>query len=281
MKTQNSIREPSAAGSFYPADKVKLKETIIKFITSLDSEIIKGQIFGIISPHAGYRYSGGIAAEAYKQIHSKKFDNVVVISPSHFEEFSECSVFFGDYITPLGIIPTNKELANSIASSSPDIKESTRGHRYEHALEVQLPFLQVVLKSFKLVPIVMGNQDYTTAENLSNALQTVLSNPDFKNLKTLIVGSSDLSHYLPIEKSKVMDNIISKNIRDFDAKKLAVDIASNKCQACGFGPILSTMLTSKKLGATHSKVLSYGTSGDFNNDYNSVVGYLSGVFHDL
>jgi len=279
MSTQNTIREPSAAGSFYPAKKEELEETITKMLKSSDSEIISGQIFGIVSPHAGYTYSGKIAADAYKQIRSKNFDNVIVIAPSHFEEYSGCSVFFGNYITPLGIIPTNKELSKAIVSSVPNIKESISGHRYEHALEVQLPFLQVVLENFKLVPIVMGHQDYSTAENLSNAIWIALSNPAFKNQKTLIVGSSDLSHYLPVEEANEMDNVVSRDIRVFDAKKLSDDITSNKCQACGFGPILSTMLTSKKLGATQSKVVSYGTSGDVSKDYKNVVGYLSGVFY--
>jgi AmmeMemoRadiSam system protein B len=279
MKTQNSYREPSAAGSFYPAKKEKLKETIMKMLKSSSTEVTRGQILGIISPHAGYTYSGLIAADVYKQIQSKKFDNVIVISPSHFEEFSGCSVFFGDYITPLGIISTNIELAKVIVSSSPIVKESTSGHRYEHALEVQLPFLQVVLESFELVPIVMGHQDYSTAEDLSNAICTALSIPVFKNQKSLIVGSSDLSHYLPIEKAKERDSVVLQDVQDFNAKKLSDDINSNKCQACGFGPILSTMLTSKKLGATQSKVISYGTSGDVSGDYQNVVGYLSGVFY--
>ena len=248
-------------------------------LESSSTDISPGQIFGIISPHAGYIYSGQIAADAYIQIQSREFDNVIVISPSHFEEFSGCSIFFGDYITPLGIIPTNKELAKSIVSSSSEIKESTSGHRYEHALEVQLPFLQVVLENFKLVPIVMGHQDYSTAENLSNALKTALLSPAFKNQKTLIIGSSDLSHYLPIEEAKKRDNIVLQDIQDFNIKNLSDDINSNKCQACGFGPILSTMLTSKNLGATHSKVVSYGTSGDVSKDYQNVVGYLSAVFY--
>ena len=117
MKTQNTFREPSASGSFYPAKKEKLEEAITKMLNSSNAEIIPGQIFGIISPHAGYIYSGQIAAGAYKQIQSKNFDNVIVIAPSHFEEFSGCSVFIGDYITPLGIIPTNKELANKFGKA--------------------------------------------------------------------------------------------------------------------------------------------------------------------
>jgi len=279
MNTQNSIREPSAAGSFYPAKKRELEETITSMLENSVSEIIHGKIVGIVSPHAGYIYSGKIAADVYNQIQPKDFDNVVVISPSHFEEFSGCSVFYGDYITPLGIIPTNKEFANTIVSYSSNIKESTSGHRFEHALEVQLPFLQIVLREFELVPIVIGNQDYSTAEELSNAIVFALSNPSFKNKKTLIVGSSDLSHYLSVEEAKKRDSLVLQNFQDFATKKLSDDINSNKCQACGFGPILSTMLASRKLGASYSKVISYGTSGDVNKDYNNVVGYFSGVLY--
>ena len=279
MNTKDLIREPVVAGSFYPGKAKSLEEKILNFLNSSTSEHLKGKIYGLVSPHAGYIYSGRIAADAYKQLRGRKYDNVIVISPSHFDEFSGCSVFFGNYKTPLGIIPTNVKLAEAIVSFSPNIIESIKGHLQEHALEVQLPFLQLVLDNFNLVPIAMGSQDYTTADELSVAINTALREPEFANRKTLIVGSSDLSHYYTVEKANQLDNIVLKDIEEFDEKKLFNDVNSNRCQACGSGPILATMITSKRLGAEHSKIISYGTSGDHSRDYSSVVGYLSSVFY--
>ncbi len=279
MNTKDRIRKPVVAGSFYPGKAQDLKETILKFLNSSTTESITGEIHGLVSPHAGYIYSGKIAADAYKLLQGKSYDNVIVISPSHFDEFSGGSVFFGNYKTPLGIIQTNVELAEAITSFSPNIIESNKGHLQEHALEVQLPFLQFVLKSFNLIPIVMGSQDYTTIDEISITISTVLHEPKFENQKNLIVGSSDLSHYYPLGKANQLDNVVLKDIEDFDEKKLFDDINANRCQACGHGPIVATMITSKKLGAKHSKVISYGTSGDYSQDYSRVVGYLSCVFY--
>lgn len=279
MNTKDIIRKPIVAGTFYPGKVQDLEETILNLLNSSTSEHLTGEIYGLVSPHAGYIYSGKIAADAYKQLRGKSYDNVIVISPSHFDEFTGCSVFFGNYKTPLGVIPTNVELAEAIVSFSPNIIESTKGHLREHSLEVQLPFLQLVLDNFNLIPIAMGSQDYTTANELSIAINAAISKPEFTNQKTLIVGSSDLSHYFPVEKANQLDNVVLKDIEDFDEKKLFSDINSNRCQACGSGPIYAAMITSKRLGAEHSKIISYGTSGDHSRDYSSVVGYLSSVFY--
>ena len=279
MNTKDIIRKPVVAGTFYPGKVKSLEETILNFLNSSTSEHLTGEIYGLVSPHAGYIYSGRVAADAYKQLQGKSYDNVIVISPSHFDEFTGCSVFFGNYQTPLGVIPTNVELAEAITSFSPNIIESAKGHSQEHALEVQLPFLQLVLDNFNLIPVAMGSQDYTTADELSMAINTALCEPEFANQKTLVIGSSDLSHYSPLEKANQLDNIVLKDIEDFDGKKLFNDINSNRCQACGSGPILAAMITSKRLGAEHSKIISYGTSGDHSRDYSSVVGYLSSVFY--
>jgi AmmeMemoRadiSam system protein B len=126
----------------------------------------------------------------------------------------------------------------------------------------------------------MGKQDYFTAKELSNAVSTVLSDPGFENQSTLIVGSSDLSHYYPAKIAKEMDGIVIDDIEAFDEKRLFEDIQSNICEACGYGAMISTMMIAKTLGATKSKVLCYGTSGETSQDYNSVVGYVSGIFYD-
>lgn len=280
MDKQQLVRQPAVAGVFYPAERDQLKNIVHDMLGYASSEQFDGHIVGIVAPHAGYMYSGRIAASAYKQIHAKKYDNVIVIAPSHFEYFDGCSIYFGDYKTPLGSVSTNLEVADSIVSQSPAVVNSSRGHVREHSLEVQIPFLQMCLRDFKLIPVLMGNQDYPVANELSNAVYRVLSDSGFENQNTLIVGSSDLSHYYPAKTAKEMDDMVIKAIEAFDERGLYERVQSNVCEACGYGAIISTMLIAKALGATRSKVLSYGTSGEITQDYNSVVGYLSAIVYD-
>lgn len=279
MDRQNLVRQPAVAGTFYPGEKKQLEKTVLEMLDYYDSGQFDGQIIGIISPHAGYVYSGRIAARAYKQIQSRQYDNVIVIAPSHFEYFDGCSIYFGDYQTPLGIVNTNIDIAESMVSQSPAVMNSSRGHFQEHSLEVQIPFLQICLRDFKLIPVLMGKQDYLTAKALSNAVCTVLSDPAFENHGTLIVGSSDLSHYYPTKVAKEMDGIVINDIEEFDERRLYEDVQSKICEACGYGPMISTMMIAKVLGANKSEVLAYGTSGEASQDYNSVVGYASAIFY--
>jgi MEMO1 family protein len=280
MDRKNSVRQPAVAGTFYPGEENELRNMILEMLQQTSTEQIENHIVGIISPHAGYTYSGKVAAEAYKQIEISKYDNVIVIAPSHFEYFDGCSIYFGNYETPLGIVSTNIEIADSIVSKSPAIMNASKGHFQEHSLEVQIPFLQICLRDFKLIPVVMGKQDYLTAKELSNAVYAVLSDPAFENQRTLIVGSSDLSHYYPAKIAKEMDGIVINDIEEFDEKRLFEDIDSKRCEACGYGAMISTMMIAKTLGATNSKVLSHGTSGETSQDYNSVVGYVSSIFYN-
>lgn len=280
MGRENLVRQPAVAGTFYPGDKNELKNIVLGMLAYSSSEQFDGRIIGIISPHAGYIYSGRIAAKAYKQIQSKKYDNVIVIAPSHFEYFDGCSIYFGDYQTPLGIVSTNIEIADSIVSQSPAVVNSSRGHFQEHSLEVQIPFLQVCLRDFKLIPVLMGKQDYLMAKELSNAVCTVLSDPGFEDQSTLIVGSSDLSHYYPAKVAKEMDGIVINDIEEFDERRLFEGVQSKASEACGYGAMIPTMMIAKALGATEAKVLSYGTSGETTQGYNSVVGYVSAIFYN-
>ena len=280
MDRKYLLRQPAVAGTFYPGEKTELKNIVLGMLAYSRAERFDSRIVGIISPHAGYVYSGRIAANAYKQIKSKKYDNVIVIAPSHFEHFDGCSIYFGDYQTPLGIVRTNVEIADSIVSQSPAVVNSSRGHFQEHSLEVQIPFLQVCLRDFKLIPVLMGKQDYLMAKELSNAVFTVLSDPGFEDQSTLIVGSSDLSHYYPAKIAKEMDGIVISDIQEFDERRLYDGVQSKVCEACGYGAMISTMMIARALGATEGKVLSYGTSGEITQDDNSVVGYASAIFYN-
>lgn len=267
-------RRPSVAGQFYPAGEKQLRSELEQFFLNVTPKHVKGIIRGLVTPHAGYMYSGSVAAAAYKMIEGTSIDTAVVIAPSHRDPFSGVSVYAGQYSTPLGIIPPDSKIINALTELSPVITISDLGHRNEHSLEVQLPFLQYCLKDFSLVPLVMGSQNWKTCAELGEALAQVLD-PD----RSIIIASSDLSHYHDQSSANRLDRLIIEAFNAFDAKTIYDDIMSGKCEACGAGPIITAMIASEKLGAQHAEVICYQTSGEVSNDYSQVVGYLAGVLY--
>ena len=273
------VRYPAVAGEFYPAEPSQLREEVTKLLDTDGSETLSGNVIGLLSPHAGYCYSAAIAAAGYRQLRGQQFDNVVAIAPSHYEYFEGCTLFPGDYQTPLGIVPTNRELAAAFMAASPAIRESQQGHRQEHSLEVQLPFLQIVLGNFQLVPLVVGCQTFELAEDLAAAISAVLLKPPFNQQQTLLVSSSDLSHYYPVAIARQMDGILLRDLEAFEVERLHQDLAATKCQACGWATLISTMLIAQNLGANSCRVVAYGTSGERKHHNEQVVGYAAGVFY--
>ncbi len=273
-------RKPAVAGQFYPGDPVTLTRQLSDFFKKAKKEPIPGKIMGLIAPHAGYVYSGQVAAYAFKFLEGLSFETVVVISPSHIVYFQGASIYNGGaFETPLGTIPVDTTLAGKIADANERVFLSTRGHgfmgmRGEHAIEVELPFLQVVLGKFKLVPIVIGDQDWATCEALAEALIKAL-----KGKSALIVASSDLSHYHPYDEAVKLDNIVIDHVNGFDQEGLFTDLSAGICEACGGSPIVATMLAAKGLGADKAKVLKYANSGDVTGDKSAVVGYMAAVMY--
>lgn len=269
------IRPPAVAGMFYERETVKLKKSIEKFLQEASPPAIKGEIIGIVSPHAGYFYSGKTAAFGYKLIKGKIYDTVVVISPSHYEYFRGVSIYNGSaYQTPLGVVQINQDLREELKSYNSILEISKRGHGREHALEVQLPFLQVVLNEFKLLPIVMGDQGKDFAFSLAEILAEVL-----KGKNVLLVASSDLSHYYSHDVANSLDSRVEKLINSYDEETLIDELEEEKVQACGGGPIVAVMRASKLLGANKSKVLYRNDSSEASGDKHQVVGYLSAAFY--
>ena len=276
MNHHAGIRQPAVAGLFYPDQKGDLDRQVAIYLENAPDVAIPGRIFGIVAPHAGYMYSGGVAAHAYRQLVDADIDLVAVISPSHREYFTEISVFDGSaYITPLGSVPVARDVAVELARYNPQIILSEKGHRFEeHALEVQLPFLQKVLEDFHLLPIVMGEHSHDNIETLAAGLSKVL-----KDRKALIVASSDLSHFYNAAKAESLDHQVHKHIGAFDADALFRDLQSGACEMCGGGPVIAAMKTCSLLGATKSKVMIYRHSGEVTGDKSEVVGYLSALFY--
>ena len=274
MVPGKNIRESIAAGSFYPGDPDALRRQINKFLDNTELSKIE-DIKSIVCPHAGYIYSGQVAAYSYRQISGKKFDSVFIIAPSHSEYFDFVSIFNGDaYRTPLGLAYVDKERSKILADKSSCIELSEHGHRDEHSLEVQLPFLQVLFDDIKIVPIVIGQQNNRNIKELGNTIGNL-----FKNDNILIIASTDLSHYYQYNIAVSIDRKTENLINNFDPENLMLEFLRNNVEMCGGGPVISAMIASKILGANSSKVLNYKNSGDVTGDRNAVVGYLSAVFY--
>lgn len=276
-KERDYVRPAAVAGLFYPAGKSDLAKMCLGFVDSARKEISEPspeKLFGIIAPHAGYQYSGFTAAHGYSLLSQGRFKSVVVISPSHREYFDGISVFSGKaYSTPLGEVGVDNELREAFLETAAEaVIESRAGHKTEHALEVQLPFLQLTLGSFELLPIVMGDQDRRYCETLGKALADLAGG---RNI--LFVASSDLSHYHDYETANLLDRICTENITRLDPDRLLADLQAGRCEACGGGPIVSLLYAAKELGATSSRVLHHCNSGDTTGDKSGVVGYLSAV----
>jgi len=274
------IRPSMFAGSWYPKEKSKLVGMINKFLSQADVPKINGEIKEIIVPHAGYIYSGGVAAYAYKAIKIKgdEYKRVIMIGPCHRAFFYGVSVNLQKgYETPLGIVPVDQEFAKKLLKESNKIHYIPMAHAFEHSLEIEIPFLQVVLKKgFKIVPILMGSQDIDTSRELSDAIFDVLKDDPYRE-KTLILASSDLSHYYTYEQAKKMDRILIEDVKKMDPEALNRDIISGRCEACGKGAIMTVLFIAKKIGVKRSIILHYANSGDVTGDYSKVVGYMSAI----
>ena len=274
-------RKPAVAGQFYPSDPIELSRELAGYFKNAKKESIPGKILALISPHAGYMYSGQVAAYAYKLLEGLSYQTVVVISPSHVAYFPGASVYNGGaYQTPLGAISVDTALAGEISRVTKRVFLSDQGHAFvgqrgEHAIEVQLPFLQLVLGNFKLVPIIIGDQDWATCQALAEALSKSLKGKD-----VLMVASSDLSHYHPYDQAEKLDSVVIKHVNAFDPEGLFSDLGSGLCEACGGSPITTVMLAAKSLGADKARAVKYANSGDVTGDKSAVVGYMAAVVYD-
>jgi MEMO1 family protein len=269
-----NVRKTAIAGSWYPGTPEVLTRDIKKYIDDAGINPSGKKPTVIICPHAGYMYSGPVAGYAYKAISGHTYKTVVVISPSHKAFFPFVSVWVeGGFETPLGKIDIDTELCGSLINASRYIRDERSPHITEHALEIQLPFLKHVLGDFSLCPLIMGEQSLPMCRELSKALARGIPNPE----ETLIVASSDLSHFHHAERAHVMDRNLAKLISEFDIEGLSDAIDSGRSEACGSGPVMTAMLYAKEKDRTDVKVLKYATSADITGDRSSVVGYLSAV----
>ncbi len=271
------IRKPSVAGSFYSDNPDHLRKQISDYMEAagpLLDEFKNDTIMGIVSPHAGYVYSGPVAAYGYNYLAQSRFDKFIVIAPSHRGRFNGISVIpEGLYRTPLGDVEIDSDLGTRLEKRdhSGFIKEA---HEAEHSLEVQIPFLQMVKPEAAIVPIVIG----TTDPELCRIIGEIIADEIKSSGKDYgIIISTDLSHYHSYDAAVKKDKDFINALESFDEKRVADVVFSGKSEACGEGAVLTGISLAKELGAKKIKSVKYANSGDTAGSRDQVVGYLSAL----
>ena len=276
-----NLRQPAVAGSFYAGDSKSLNKQIENcFLHKIGLGKIpllnpkKGNnIIGVVSPHAGYMYSGPVAAHGfYKIALDGKPDTIIILGPNHQGFGEDVSIIAeGKWKTPLGELKIDAEMAEDIIKNSKTIKIDNKAHQSEHSIEVQLPFIQYIFgNNIKFVPICMTRQDIDTDIEIA---QSICSSVVGKNI--LIIASSDFTHYEPQEYAKNVDKQAINAILEFNPKKLYDMIHRQNLTMCGPGPITVMLIACETLGAKKAELLKYATSGDVSGAYGQVVGYAS------
>ncbi|PIU89807.1 MAG: hypothetical protein COY42_05485 [Armatimonadetes bacterium CG_4_10_14_0_8_um_filter_66_14] len=273
-----SVRPATQAGRFYPASPAELRAQVESCLEATEQVELPGDLVGLVVPHAGYVFSGGVAAWGYRQVEGKQFDTVVILGPSHHVALSKHAVSPEDaYATPLGTVPLDKEVRRTLLDACDVLVERSAAHEQEHSIEVQLPFLQCVLKDFRLVPIVLGQPTKESCRKLAKALAALLP-----QRKMLIIASSDLSHYPTYDVAEKTDKALLAAVAKLDPDALlAADrewmgkaLPNLKCTMCGLWPAVTLAMVTEELGSCSAKVLRYANSGDVPAGSKSeVVGY--------
>ena len=270
-----NIRPSPIAGTWYPGNPGRLTRAVDDFLQKVDSAVPPGKIWGIVVPHAGYRYSGQVAAHAFACLKGLQPELVVIISPLHqMYHASLLTTSHDAYETPLGVVEVDQAV---VAQVDKVLRKSGVGltavsNDHEHALEIELPFLQQVLGSFKLLPIMIRNQTPTIVQALAQALAKTLVG---KN--AILIASSDLSHFYPQPLAAEFDGEILRRLAAFDPQGILAAEEEHAGFACGRGAIAAVLWASKALGANRVNILNYATSGDATGKYDSVVGYGAAV----
>lgn len=266
------VRPSMLSGTWYPSSPEELTKTVDTFLANAQGVPLEGDLKAVIVPHAGYRYSGQVAAQAYKLLQGRPFTRVILVGPSHRVPFQGFSVNLqSGYETPLGTVPVDRDFGRGLMASGGHGRWVRRAHEQEHSLEIQLPFLQRVLGSFRIVPILMGDQEPGTSEALAKRLAKAVANVGH----TLLLASCDLSHFHGYERAKALDFEFIRHVKAFDPEGLERALSSGACEACGGGPVVAVLLSARMLGVDRSLILQYANSGDVTGDRSRVVGYLS------
>ena len=272
------IRPSPIAGTWYNGNSDKLAEQIDAFLSRAELPKIPGKVFGLLAPHAGHRYSGLTAGYAYRSIQGNSYDLVIILSPSHAyypaELLTSAHRF---YATPLGTIPIHQDalalLEQGLKKTGGTIEKVEEDE--EHSIEIQLPFLQRALKGdFSILPVMMRSQSPASVDQIAKALLPVL-----KKYRSLLIASSDLSHFYPLEIATTMDGEMLKMVEKRSPEGVLAVESNGSGSACGAGPIAVVLKLAREASATHVKIVHRSTSADVTGDSSSVVGYGAAVIY--
>ena len=280
MRTQSSdpIRPAAVAGTWYPGAAAALRTAVGGHLAEAEAAPA-GDVVAVIAPHAGLVYSGPVAAHAYRAVAGRPYDVVLLVGPSHYHGFEGVAIWpAGAFETPLGRVAVAAGVADRLLAS-PVVGTHPAAHDREHALEMQLPFLQEVLPDVPIVPLLLGYQERPTIEALAEAVAEACA-----GLTPLLVASTDLSHYFDAARAAALDQVVVEHVASFDAAGLLSQYESyplnerGRYVACGGGAAIAVMLAAARLGADRARVLRRADSGDVSGDKSAVVGYLAATF---
>jgi AmmeMemoRadiSam system protein B/AmmeMemoRadiSam system protein A len=268
------IKRPNVAGLFYPKEKKALEEMIDRFLVEAGPKKAKEKIVGLISPHAGYQYSGRIMAHGFKEIKGVHYGTVLIFGPAHYFPFRGASIISsGFYETPLGRVAIDEDIAKELMDSCKFVKKVEMAFEREHSVEVQIPFLQRSIENFRIVPVVMGDMTLEEHRILANTLFDLYEK---KGGSLLSVFSTDMSHFHPYEEAKKIDSQTIRLIERGEIFGLIDGLGAGRVELCGFHPVILSLILSE-IKNCEIRPLKYGTSKDSGGPGSSVVGYLSAL----
>ena len=260
------IRQAVAAGTFYPASAGELRKAIQPLV---DAGGVKEEVYGMICPHAGYIYSGGVAGAVLSR--AALSDTVIILGPNHTGLGEPFSVWAeGSWQTPLGDVEVDEEMAGAMLAASAHLKADTLAHLREHAIEVQLPFLQYLKPGIKIVPVTLSHAGTETYSQIGQALAGVIQ---ASGNNYVILASSDMTHYESHVSAQRKDKMAIEAILKLDEYELASRIARNGISMCGYAPVAVLIAAARAMGATAGELVRYQTSAEASGDFSAVVGY--------
>ncbi len=286
VQPSGDVRKPVVSGSFYPQSRQALADQVDQFLSQVPQQRLPGRLIALVAPHAGYIYSGQVAAYAYKQLEGKTFDTLILLGCSHRASFPGASVYHrGAYQTPLGSVLVNEGMAERLMLLSEDFRYLPEAHLAEHSLEVQLPFLQRVLGDVRILPILFGSRcSFQQLQSMAQAVAEVAGEGD----RVLMVASTDMSHYPAYQEAclvdgqtlEAMESFSAQAVADNETRWLQEGVPELHCTLCGLDAVMVTMMAAKTMGADGVKTLKYANSGDVpEGDRSRVVGYCAVAFY--
>jgi AmmeMemoRadiSam system protein B len=265
-----TVRHPAVAGQFYPRNAASLLADIHSYLTPATEPI---PALGCVVPHAGYMYSGQVAGAVYARLQIPA--RCILLCPNHTGMGHPLSIMTqGAWETPLGTVAIDSELAAALLAQFPLLTDDADAHRAEHAIEVQLPFLQAKRPQFRFVPIAIGTRQYDALAGLGRSIGELLAGLDEP---VLVLASSDMNHYESDSVTRIKDHKAIERIVALDAPGLYDVVTNEDISMCGFGPTVAMLTATQRLGATKAELVKYATSGDISGDRNMVVGYAGVV----